>query len=177
MPLSSRQTSRRLTTIAIVPRRSAACIARNAKLRLIDLVLNSSFGVEMIRTIWLAALFLAVICGLCASKVTASISPPEEGVPDRTTLSFVTDTLTKSDRLDIASLPLGPEVTFALPPDPVALFSGGSQPTPPAVRPHRPLKRVAKSKQLAKPGAVVLPKPRPKVKLLHPGPVRSASLH
>jgi hypothetical protein len=154
-----------------------SAIVRNAKLRLIDLVLCSSFGVEMIRTIWLAALFLAVICGLCASKVTASISPPEDGVPDRTMVSFATDTLTRSDRLDIASQPLEAETTFALPPDPVALFSRNPQPTPAAARPHPPLKRVAKLKQLTKRSAVMLPRPRPKVKLLHPGPVRSASLH
>src|ERR1700755_2142035 len=98
----------------------------------------------MIRTIWLAAVFLAVICGLCASKVTASISPPEDGVPDRTMVSFATDTLTKSDRLEIASLPLGPVATFALPPDPVALFSGNSQTIAPVARLHQPLKQLAK---------------------------------
>jgi hypothetical protein len=137
---------------------------------LIDLVLYSSFGVEMIRTIWLAALFLAAICGLCASKVTASISPPEDGVPDRTMVSFTTDTLTKSDRLDIDNLPLQPEVTFALPPDPVAIFFRSSQTMASTTSLHRPLK------QMAKRSAVMLPKPRPKVKLPPAAPVRSSSL-
>jgi hypothetical protein len=125
---------------------------------LIDLVLYSSFGVEMIRTIWLAAVFLAVICGLCASKVTASISPPEDGVPDRTMVSFATDTLTNSDRLDVESLPLEPVASFALPPDPVALFSSNSPTTAPVTRLRQPLK------QLAKRSTVMLPRPRPKMK-------------
>jgi hypothetical protein len=112
----------------------------------------------MIRTIWLAALFLAAICGLCASKVTASISPPEEGVPDRTMVSFATDTLTKSDRLDVANIPLAPAVTFALPPDPIAILIGSSLPTSPAIHVHQPLKQIAKR------SAVMLPKPRPKMK-------------
>ena len=122
----------------------------------------------MIRTIWLAALFLAVICGLCASKVTASISPPEEGVPDRTMVSFATDTLTKSDRLDVASLPFEPEVTLALPPDPIAVLL--AQTASSAIRVHRPLKQIAKR------SAVMLPKPRPKVKLPPTNPVRSSWL-
>jgi hypothetical protein len=137
---------------------------------LIDVVLYSSFGVEMIRTVWLAALFLAVICGLCASKVTASISPPEDGVPDQTMVSFATDTLTKSDRLDIASLPLQPVATFTLPPDPVAIFSHGASTTSSTVRVHPPLKQIAKR------STVMLPRPRPKVKLPPTGQIRSASL-
>ena len=124
----------------------------------------------MIRTIWLAALFLAVICGLCASKVTASISPPEEGVPDRTMVSFATDTLTKSDRLDVESLPFEPEVTLALPPDPIAILLSSAQTAPFVMRVHRPVKRIAKH------SAVMLPKPRPKVKLPPANPVRSSSL-
>ena len=131
---------------------------RNAKLRLIDLVLYSSFGVEMIRTFWLAALFLAVICGLCASKVTASISPPEEGVPDRTMVSFATDTLNRSDRLDVVDLPFEPEVTLALPPDPIAILLANLPTASSTIHVHRPLKQIARR------STVMLPRPRPKVK-------------
>ena len=73
-------------------------------------------------------------------------------------VSFATDTLTRSDRLDIASLPLQPAVTFTLPPDPIAIFLGSSQTIASAPRLHRPLK------QLAKRSTVMLPRPRPKVK-------------
>jgi hypothetical protein len=125
----------------------------------------------MIRTIWLAALFLAVICGLCASKVTASISPPEEGVPDRTMVSFATDTLNQSDRRDVANLPFEPEVTLALPPDPIAILFGNSQTVSSAIRVHRPLKHIAKR------STVMLPKPRPKVRLSPTTHARALSSH
>jgi hypothetical protein len=125
----------------------------------------------MIRTIWLAALSLAVICGLCASKVTASISRPEEGVPDRTMVSFATDTLNQSDRMDVASVPLEPEVTLALPPDPIAILIGKSLTMSSAIRVHRPLKQIAKG------SAVMLPKPRPKVRLSPTTQARSLSSH
>jgi hypothetical protein len=115
-------------------------------------------GVEMIRTIWLAAFFLAGICGLCATKVTASISPPEEGVPDRTTVSFVTDTLNKADRLDVSKLAGEPEATFALPPDPIIVLASKS-----LVSSGSPQRQ---SNPRAGRTAVLLPRPRPKVQPL-----------
>jgi hypothetical protein len=112
----------------------------------------------MIRTVWLAAFFLAGICGLCATKVTASISPSEEGVPDRTTVSFVTDTLNKTDRLDITKLAGGSETTFALPPDPIIILASKSLVSSGSLQ-RQSNPRVGRT-------AVLLPRPRPKVQLL-----------
>jgi hypothetical protein len=112
----------------------------------------------MIRTVWLAAFFLAGICGLCASKVTASISQPEEGVPDRTMVSFATDTLTKADRLDAVNLPAEREPTLALPPDPIAALLAKLRSVAAETRVRRPQNLNAKR-------IVVLPKPRPKLRL------------
>ena len=62
----------------------------------------------MIRTIWLAAFCLAGLGGLCASKVTASIYPSEESVPDQSQIqptvsdAIVVDTLTKADAAQVA---------------------------------------------------------------------------
>jgi hypothetical protein len=112
----------------------------------------------MIRTVWLAAFLLAGICGLCASKVTASISQPEESVPDRTMVSFATDTLTKADRLDAVNLPAEREATLALPPDPIAALLSKSRSVATDTRVRRPSNLNAKR-------IVVLPRPRPKLRL------------
>jgi hypothetical protein len=62
----------------------------------------------MIRTIWLAAFCLAGLGGLCASKVTASIYPSEDSVPDQSQIqpmvgdAIVVDTLTKADAAHVA---------------------------------------------------------------------------
>jgi hypothetical protein len=111
----------------------------------------------MIRTIWLAAFFLAGICGLCASKVTASISQPEEDVPDRMMVSFATDTLTKSDRLDAVNLPTEPEATPALVSDPIAALLSKSRSVAVETNARRP------SNLRASRRIVVLPRPRPKL--------------
>jgi hypothetical protein len=73
-------------------------------------------------------------------------------------VSFATDTLNQSDRLDVASLPFEPEVTLALPPDPIAILLGRSLTMSSAIRVHRPLKQIARR------STVMLPKPRPKVR-------------
>jgi hypothetical protein len=116
----------------------------------------------MIRTIWLAAFFLAAVCGLCASKVTASISQPEESIPDPTMVSFATDTLTKADRLDAVKLPAESEATLTSPPDPIAallrkLSKSRSVVAETSVR--RPSNLHASRRN------VVLPRPRPKLRL------------
>ena len=112
----------------------------------------------MIRTVWLAAFFLAGICGLCATKVTASISLPEEGIPDRTTVSFVTDTLDQADRFD------EPDATFALPPDPIIVLASKSLVSSGNLQ-RQTNPRVGRT-------AVLLPRPRPKVQLLQPSKER-----
>jgi hypothetical protein len=72
----------------------------------------------MIRTVWLAAFCLASLGGLCASKVTASIYPSEESVPDQSQIqpviggSIVADTLTKADAAEVAP---ASETTGSLP--------------------------------------------------------------
>jgi hypothetical protein len=119
----------------------------------------------MIRTIWLAAFCLAAICGLCASKVTASISPPEEGVPDRTMVSFATDTLTQADRMDAVNLAAESKTifSFALPPDPIVVLPGKS----PTMSADAIVRR--KPDLSASRGTVMLPRPRPKVRLTQSG--------
>jgi hypothetical protein len=115
----------------------------------------------MIRTVWLAAFCLAGVGGLCASKVTASITAPQEGVPDQTMVStnIASDTLTRADRLDVTNLRPVAEATIALPrPDPVAALpiklkttsSGNLQRQSPPNANRR---------------TATLPKPRPKVRL------------
>jgi hypothetical protein len=113
----------------------------------------------MIRTVWLTALCLAGVGGLCASKVTASITAPQEGVPDQTMVStnIASDTLTRADRLDVTNLRPVAEATIALPPPdsvaalPIKLKTTSSRNLQ---RQSRPNARTA-----------TLPKPRPKVQL------------
>jgi hypothetical protein len=117
----------------------------------------------MIRTIWLAAFCLAAICGLCASKVTASISPPEEGVPDRTMVSFAIDTLTQADRMDAVNLAAESKTifSFALPPDPIVVLPGKS--------PTMSADAIVRRQPNASRRIVMLPRPRPKVRLTQSG--------
>ena len=77
----------------------------------------------MIRTVWLAAFCLAGLGGLCASKVTASISRPEDGIGDSAMVSadVVPDTLTAADRIDLTGLRPTAETTLAPPLDPVVI--------------------------------------------------------
>jgi hypothetical protein len=111
----------------------------------------------MIRTVWLAAFCLAVLAGLCASKVTASISAPEEGVPDQTMVStnISSDTLTRADKLDLTNL--RPVVALP-PPDPVAAL-------PIKLKTTSSGNLLRQSRANAKRRTAALPKPRPKVQL------------
>jgi hypothetical protein len=108
----------------------------------------------LIRTIWIAAFCLAGLGGLFATKVTASIS--EAAVRDPAT---VQDTLTKADRLDLTYLrppaenvpasPTEPTAAEIVPTKPAAFTKIGN-PRPRAPAAHR--------------DAVMLPKPRPKIR-------------
>jgi hypothetical protein len=113
----------------------------------------------VIRTIWIAAFCLACLGGLFATRVTASIS--EETVHDPMTIGtgFGQDTLTKADKLDVRYL-LGPvESTPVVPAEPVA---AEIQPTrPPAIAKNASPHAQGHSARRA---AVLLPKPRPKIK-------------
>ena len=112
----------------------------------------------MIRTIWLAAFCLACLGGLCASKVTASIYPSEESVPDQpqyqpvVSRAVVVDTLTKSDTAEVAPVA---EATGSLPIESNDVIAEKSQ--------------APRSKHLAVPNvhakSVMLPKKRPKIRM------------
>ena len=112
----------------------------------------------MIRTVWIAALCLAVLGGLFATRVTASLARTEEIVLHPTTVSpsLTQDTLTKSDRFDLAypsveTIPILPsKSTEVLRTKPAARASGNSRNTP---DPN------------ANRTGVMLPKPRPKTRL------------
>ena len=113
----------------------------------------------MIRTIWIAALCLAGLGGLFATRVTASIS--EGAVRDPATVGtcFAQDTLTKTDRLDLTYLRHPAENVPAAPAEPIA---AEIVPTNPATSakigsPHPSGLSVHRN-------AVVLPKPRSKIR-------------
>jgi hypothetical protein len=80
-------------------------------------------GVEMIRTVWLAAFCLAGLGGLCATKVTASISPLDDGATDPAMVSatVIPDTLTLADQVDLTGLRPTAEITLAQSMDPLAV--------------------------------------------------------
>lgn len=118
----------------------------------------------MIRTVWIAAFCLAGLGGTFATRVTASIS--EEAVPNPTTVgtSLMQDTLSKADKLNVGYLrcpaeraPVGN--VPAVPAEPIA---AEIQPAKP------PATAKAGSSHPPDPGArraaVVLPKPRPRIR-------------
>jgi hypothetical protein len=122
----------------------------------------------LIRTVWIAAFCLAVVGGLFATKVTASMASTEETLLDPTTVSagLVQDTLTKSDKLDLTDLgasvetiPVVPTKSIEVPgTKPGARASGSSRRLSDpnanrigATRPkHRPKIRLSKNNNPAK---------------------------
>ena len=121
----------------------------------------------MIRTVWIVAFCLAGLGGTFATRVTASIS--EEAVPGPTTAgtSLLQDTLCKADKLNVgyvrypaerapvenapvANTPAVPTVAAEIEPaKPPATAKAGSSHAPDPV---------------ARRAAVVLPKPRPRIR-------------
>ena len=113
----------------------------------------------MIRTIWIAALCLAGLGGLFATRVTASISEGAARDPATVGTNFAQDTLAKADRLDLTYLRHPAENVPAPPTEPIA---AEIVPTKPAMsakigNPHPPGRSAQRN-------AVVLPKPRPKIR-------------
>ncbi len=114
----------------------------------------------MIRTVWIAACCLAIIGGLFATKVTASMPSTEETVLDPTTIgtNLVQDTLTKADKLDLTYLNPLAETIPVLPTKPIEVLQ-----TKPRANAN------GRSQRLFNPSAnriaVTLPKPRPKIRL------------
>jgi hypothetical protein len=108
----------------------------------------------MNRTVWLAAVFLAGLAGLCASQVTASISRPDDGDtnPAIMTAGIGSDTLAATDKVDLTGLRPAAEVTLAEPADPVLIA--------PAKTKSVTLQRHTRAKVVA-----ALPKPRPKLRM------------
>jgi hypothetical protein len=128
-------------------------IAGNKELRLINPALGSfvspyqrasDVGVEMIRTVWLAAFGLACIGGLYAGKVTASISPPDGDVADPAMIraGIVPDTLTAADKIDLTGLRPTAEAALAPPTAPIVIRPVKTRTTIPS----RDLRRRANTK-------------------------------
>lgn len=142
---------------------------RNRKSRLIKLVLEwsrnraiAALGARL-RTVWIAAFCLALLGGLFATKVTASMAPTEAIVLDppavsTTSATPVQDTLTESDKLHAAYLLPSADTDSAVPAKAIELL----QPRPAAAtgRSARVLKGSHPNRI-----AVMLPKPRPKIRL------------
>ena len=146
-------------------------------------------GWIVIRTIWIAALCLAGLGGLFATRVTASISEEAVRDPDTVGISQRRDTLTKGDRLDVAYLhrpiegmPVVPAVPIAAEIQPAEPFQFASQfakltatataesPVAPgqAAGPNASASASASSNSSASSSArrstVLLPKPRPRIR-------------
>jgi hypothetical protein len=116
-------------------------------------------GARLTRTVWIAAFSLALIGGLFATKVTASMVAGEEREPDPTTVSTILgqDTLTTSDKGAAA---------YDVPPANANLVLPISSA---AVLETRKFVVSRSSRRLtalnANRGAVKLPKPRPTIRL------------
>jgi hypothetical protein len=113
----------------------------------------------VIRPIWIAALCLAGLGGLFATRVTASISEGAVRDPATVGTSFAQDTLAKADRLDLTYLRYPAENIPVAPTEPIAaeivptkpaMSAKTASPRPPSPSVHR--------------NAVMLPKPRPKIR-------------
>ena len=116
-------------------------------------------GSILIRTIWIAALCLAGLGGLFATRVTASISEGAAQDPATAGTSFAQDALTKADRLNLTYLRYPAENTPVAPTEPIAAEIVPTKPTTSAETgsPRPPGLSVDRN-------AVVLPKPRPKIR-------------
>jgi hypothetical protein len=137
----------------------------------------------VIRTIWIAALCLAGLGGLFATRVTASISEEAVRDPDTVGISQRRDTLTKGDRLDVAylhrpieSMPVVPAVPIAAEIQPAEPFqfakltatATAESPVAPGQAAGPNANASASSNSSASSSArrstVLLPKPRPRIR-------------
>jgi hypothetical protein len=138
-------------------------------------------GWIVIRTIWIAALCLAGLGGLFATRVTASISEEAVRDPDTVGISQRRDTLTKGDRLDvaylhrpIAGIPVVPAVPIAAEIQPAEPFQFASlTATATAESPVAPGQAAgsnasassnSSASSSARRSTVLLPKPRPRIR-------------
>jgi hypothetical protein len=142
---------------------------RNTKLRLIDRALlplrrfvffsTRKLGARLIKTVWIAAVCLATIGGLFATRVTASMYPAEETAADpMATAGLLQDTLTRADKFGAAYTGSATDAVAVLPAKRADLIQTA-------------LKKPARHGSLqalhpnAKRIAGVLPKPRPKTRM------------
>jgi hypothetical protein len=113
----------------------------------------------LIKTVWIAAVCLATIGGLFATKVTASMYHTEETAADpMATSGLLQDTLTKADRFNAAHVGTAAEIAAVLPAKQADLIQTAPRKT--ARRSslqafHPNAKRIAG----------ILPRPRPKIRL------------
>jgi hypothetical protein len=135
-------------------------------------------GSRLIRTIWFAAICLAGICGLLAAKFTPVASAAEESVLDPAPIAvglaagLGDDTLTKSDKLIIAYV-LPSEIAPESPTESIrredpadnAKAPSESLAQPLAQSLAQPLARPLAVSHLDRRSVVMLPKPRPKIRL------------
>jgi hypothetical protein len=130
----------------------------------------------MTRTIWIAAFCLAVLGGLFATKVTASIPVAESTEPGSTVEEvFAQDTLTKGDKLSVNDVPHS-TATIAVPTaEPVETRPVETKPVVASLVETKPVEITALETKAVeiKPAttvnrgahrqtAVMLPRPRPK---------------
>jgi hypothetical protein len=128
-------------------------------------------GLIMIRTIWVTAFCLAVLGGLFATKVTASIPVTDSSELTAAEAVFEPDTLTKADKLSVTDVPHSTE-TIALPtaepvePKPVVADLVEAKPVEIKTVAIKPGAAAIPAPHLADPlprrTAVMLPRPRPK---------------
>jgi hypothetical protein len=113
----------------------------------------------LIRAVWIAAFCLAGLGGTFATRVTASIS--EEAVPGPTTVgtSLLQDTLCKADKLNVGYVRYPAE---RAPVENASVANTPAVPAEPVAAAIEPAKPAATAK--ARRAAVVLPKPRPRIR-------------
>jgi hypothetical protein len=118
----------------------------------------------LIRTVWIAAFCLAGLGGTFATRVTASIS--EEALPDPGTVGsgLTQNTLSKADKLNVGYLHVGclrypAENVPAVPTEPIAAEVEPAKPPATAKAESSPAPDPS-----ARRTAVVLPKPRPRIR-------------
>jgi hypothetical protein len=120
----------------------------------------------LIRTVWIAAFCLAGLGGTFATRVTASISEEAVTGPTAAGNSLVRDTLSKADKLNVgypaqcAPVKNTPaENARAVPSEPIAAEIQPAKPPPTAKAGSSPAPDPG-----ARRAAVVLPKPRPRIR-------------
>jgi hypothetical protein len=115
----------------------------------------------VIRTAWLTSLCLATLGGSLATKVVSAPRPEPVETADnatKTKTDRLLDTLTKADKFAVVYIP-AEDVR------PLPIASSAAQPEPISSKPGTDIAGRDRPAAIAKKVAVLLPKPRPKIKL------------